>query len=283
VIDYLGLELKEITRELIHSGVGASPPSPELLSYFRTEGAWLQRNHGGKDIIWVYRHAPLGRKRVSIFHECGHAILPGHAGLNYLCRDKNLDPPLRSRLEREAFLCGSEFLLPREMFVPDTLSLEIGMAAVEQLRDRYRASLEATAVWYAQTHPGPCALAMIKPAGNRKARALLDDHHRPAQLLFPFEFPSPLGPAQDESRDLLKVKYFVKSRRFPEYIRPGRRIREGNPLFEVAIAGKPFKCEIWGSISEASPKIAYHVECIPRGEMALILIWLPDAQLRFEY
>jgi IrrE N-terminal-like domain len=283
VMDYLGLELKEITRELIHSGVGDSPTTPELLSYFRTEGAWLQRNHGGRKVICVYRHAPLGRKRVSIFHECGHAIIPWHAGVNYLCKDKNLDPPLTSRLEREAFLCGSEFLLPREMFVPDTLSLKIGMAAIEQLRDRYRASLEATAVWYAQTYPGRCALAMVKPAGNRKTRALTEDDHLPAQFPFPFEFPSISVPAKDESRDLLKVKYFVKSRRFTDYIRPGRGIREGNPLFEVAIAGKPFKGEIWGSIFETSPKRAYHVECIPRGEMALILIWLPDPQLRFDY
>ena len=283
VIDYLGLELKEITRELIQSGVGDGPPSPELLRYFRTEGAWLRRNDGGKDVIWVYPHAPFGRKRVSIFHECGHAIIPWHAGVNYLCRDKNLDLPLRSCLEREAFLCGSEFLLPREMLVPDTWSLEIGMAAIEQLRDRYRASLEATAVWYAQTYPGACALAMVKPAGNRKGRTLLDDHNLPVQLLFPFELPSPSVPAKDERRDLFKVKYFVKSRRFPEYIRPGRGIHEGNPLFELAIAGKPFQGEIWGSISETSPERAYHVECLPQGEKALSLIWLLDSQLRFAY
>ena len=283
MIDYLGLELKEITRELIQSGVGDGPPSPELLRYFRTEGAWLRRNDGGKDVIWVYPHAPFGRKRVSIFHECGLAIIPWHAGVNYLCRDKNLDLPLKSCLEREAFLCGSEFLLPREMFVPDTLSLEIGMAAIEQLRDRYRASLEATAVWYAQTYPGACALAMVKPAGNRKGRTLLDDHNLPVQLLFPFVLPSPSVPAKDERRDLFKVKYFVKSRRFPEYIRPGRGIHEGNPLFELAIAGKPFQGEILGSISETSPKRAYHVEYLPQGEKALSLIWLLDSQLRSAY
>jgi Zn-dependent peptidase ImmA (M78 family) len=101
--------------------------------------------------IWIYELLRYELKRLAIFHEWAHAIVPWHEQFDYPCRDMDMDPTVRRLIERQAYRCGSEFLFPREMFVQDSLSLEIGVAAIEQLRHRYAASMEATAIWYAHS------------------------------------------------------------------------------------------------------------------------------------
>lgn len=118
VVDYLGLGLKEFSQN------NFPQDNPELHEILKTTCSWLKRNGNGQSCIWVNHDIPLERKRLSIFHECGHAILPWHEVFNYLCCESDFDPCVRSRIEREAFKCGSEFLIPVEMFVEDALSSE---------------------------------------------------------------------------------------------------------------------------------------------------------------
>ena len=118
----------------------------------------------------------------------------------------------------------------------------------------------------------------------------MEDHTMPEQLILPLILPSASGlesglEEDDDSQFPFTVKYFAKSRRFPEYIRPGRRIGEGHPLFKPLVAGQPFQGEIWGSISGGRTNWVYNVECIPRGETGktLVFLWLPDSQLTLRY
>ncbi len=278
VSDYLGLELKEFSLNSI-------PQSQGLLDIIKTACAWLQRKSNGKSRIWVHGDTMLERKRLSIFHECGHAVLPWHEEFDYLCSEKDVDPIVRSRIEREAFGCGSEFLMPREMFVEDALSVETGISAIERLRSRYVASMEATAIRYAYTHPGLCGIVMIEPSENQRPKIIVQDHTPPGQLVLPFRMPPKPLPVEDDKRYPIKVKYFVKSYRFPKYIAPGTGIEEGNPVFEAWASGRPLQDEIPASVFGSSVKWAYNAECIPLGRsgMILVLLWLPDYQLKLNF
>ncbi|MGC8576284.1 MAG: ImmA/IrrE family metallo-endopeptidase [Caldisericum sp.] len=278
VADYLGLELKEFS-------LNSSAQNPELLDIIKTACAWLQRRVNGKSRIWVHGDAYFERKRLSIFHECGHAILPWHEDFDYLCSDKDVDPTVRSRIERESFGCGSEFLMPRDMFVEDVLSLETSIYAIEQLRHRHVASMEPTAIRYAYITPGLCGIVMIKPAENQKPKPIVQDHTPPGQMVFPFRIPPKPLTIEDDKRYPLKVKYFVKSHRFPKYIAPGTGIEEGNSVFEAWASGRPLQDEIPASVFGSSAKWAYNAECIPLGKsgMVLVLLWLPDYQLKLDF
>lgn len=222
VSDYLGLELKEFSLNSVPQGQG-------LLEIIKTACAWLQRKSNGKSRIWVHGDTQLERKRLSIFHECGHAVLPWHEEFDDLCSEKDVDPIVRNRIEREAFGCGSEFLMPREMFVEDALSLETSVSAIERLRSRYVASMEATASRYAYTHPGLCGIVMIEPAENQRPKIIVQDHTPPGQLAFSLKMPPRLLPVVDDKRYPLKVKYFVRSYRFPNTSLQGRGLRKVTP------------------------------------------------------
>jgi hypothetical protein len=278
VVDFLGLELKEFS-------VNSSAQNPALCDIIKTACAWLQRRANGKSRIWVHRDTYLERKRLSVFHECGHAILPWHEDFDYLCSDDDVDPTVRSHIEREAFGCGSEFLMPREMFVEDLLSLETSISAIEQLRYRYVASMEATAIRYASIHPGLCGIVMVEPAENQRPKPLMRDDTSPVQMILPFRMSTRPLPAEDEKRYPLKVKYFAKSRRFPKYIAPGTGVEEGNPVFEAWASGKPLQDEIPASVFGSSAEWAYNAECIPLGKsgMVLVLLWLPDHYLKPDF
>jgi hypothetical protein len=279
IVDYLGLEIKEFSLD-------DAPQDPGLLEVIKTACAGLRRKPNGKSFIRVFRDTRLERKRLSIFHECGHAILPWHEEFDYLCSEKDVDPTVRKRIEREAFRCGSEFLMPREMFLEDALSLKISLSAIERLRSRYVASMEATAIWYAYTHPGLCGIVIVEPAGNQKPKVMVPDNTPPGQLLFPFKKipPRPII-LEDDKKYPIKVKYFVKSHRFPKYIIPGTGIEEDNPVFEAWVSRRPVQEEIPASVFGSSAKWAYNAECIPLGRtgMVMVLLWLPDHQLKFDF
>ncbi len=222
---------------------------------------------------------------MSVFHECGHAILPWHGELDYLCTEKQHDPIVQNRIEREAFGCASEFLMPREMFVDDALSLEIAISAIEQLGYRYVASLEATAIRYAYTHPGLCGIIMLEPTENHSPRAIFQDPKRLKQLPLPLELPLRQATLDYYKRYPLTVKWAVKSRRFPKYIRPGIGVGEDNVVFKAWASRRHVQDEVPAWVFGSSARWAYNAECLPLGNsrMILVLLWLPDRQLKIDF
>ncbi len=127
VADYLGLEIKECSLDGL-------PQDEDLREALKTACAWLKREPGGKSYIGVYRDVRSERKRLGVFHECSHDIVPWHENLDYFCSEKDIGPTAHKRTEQEAFKCGAEFLMPRELFVEDAMSLETGISAIDQLR-----------------------------------------------------------------------------------------------------------------------------------------------------
>lgn len=276
VARHLGLEIKEFSLDDV-------PQREDLSETLKTTCAWLEHKPNCESRIWVRRDMGLGRKRMSVFHECGHAILPWHKGLDYLCDDKDIEPTVQSQREREAFACASEFLMPREMFVEDALSLEISISAIEQLSHHYLASREATAIRFASIHPGRCAIVMVQQVENQKTEVVAQNQFPPEQLLFHAKIPS--RRTMDDKKYDIRVKYFVKSHRFPTFIYPRTGIEKGNAISEAWTLRGSVKGEIPASIFGSSATWSYKVECLPLGKsgMVLALLWLPDNQLKIDF
>jgi hypothetical protein len=188
----------------------------------------------------------------------------------------DMDPTVRRLIERQAYRCGSEFLFPREMFVQDSLSLEINVAAIKQLRHRYGASMQATAIWYAHSYPGLCSVLVVRPVCSLKSRMIATECSGSEPVILPRELRTRSLPYP------LIVKYSVKSRRFPQYILPGTGIAEGSLIYEAWATGKRLRGEIPASIFGSYANQAYHAEYVPLGNKGwnvLVLLWLRDRQL----
>jgi Zn-dependent peptidase ImmA (M78 family) len=113
---------------------------------------------GDRHIIVVNgRHTPE-RQRFTVLHELGHIRL----GLPSKHGDTiSVDQLLRYKVRpREEILCdvfASECLLPRQFFVPDVRKLPCTFRSVEELAERYCASLAATGSRFAAYNETPCA------------------------------------------------------------------------------------------------------------------------------
>jgi hypothetical protein len=278
IADYLGLEIKE------HSLDGL-PHDEDLHKALKTACAWLKREPGHKPCIGVYRDSPTERKRLGIVHECSHNIVPWHEKLNYFCSENDLGPTTHKRIEREAFKCGAEVLMPREIFVEDLMSLRTGILAIEQLHTRYVASIEATAIQYAYRHPGLCGVVMVEKMENQKSEAIPEDDTSRGRLILPFEPPPERIHLEEDRKYPIRVKYFVQSHRFPKFIPPGTGIEQDNLVFEAWDSWKPKQGEIPASAFGSSKKLVYNAECLPLGNTGklLVLLWLPDRYLKFNF
>ena len=276
VADYLGLELKEFSLE-------NAPQKGRLIEIIKTCCAWLQKKPDGKGCIWVHGETMRERKRLSVFHECGHEVLPWHEEHDYFCTEKDVSPEVRKKIEREAFSCGSEFLMPKKSFIGDVLSLETGVTAIEQLGQRYVASMEATAICYARNHPGLCGIVMLESSENHRPpqKGII----APGQSRLPYKIQRRPGRPFDTERYPLIVKYSVKSHHFPKYIRSGQGIEGNNRIFEAWYYNRQIREEIPAAVFGSSAKWSYNAECLPLGNTGrmLVLLWLPSRQLKFNF
>ena len=238
IVKHLGLELKEFPLGQT-SGEGAWPEIPQHIC------GLLRHRRGQRACIWVRGDMSRERRRMTIFHECGHAILPWHQELDYMCAASDLRSNAQKESEREAYACGCELMMPAEMFRQDALPKLPSIRVITQLSDRYIASLEATAIRYATIDPYPCAVLMAEDSG----------------LLSKYS-------------SHLRVRYSVESRRFPESIRPGTRISKDNQVFG-ALASRPFaKGQIRASAFGSSSRVTYRAECLRLGNTGLVFILL---------
>jgi hypothetical protein len=288
IASHLELDIEEISQPIIDSFLAtlqSQDEKDEFLENIQIACAWLERKRNGRSRIRVYGDTLPERKRLGITHECSHEVLPWHRGLSYLCKERDVNPPVRKRIEQQAFGCGAEFLMPRQMFVDDAMSLETGISAIDQLRFRYVVSMEATAIWYAFTHPGLCGFAMVEPAANQKRKANVQDDTSAEQILLPFELPPGRIIVDHAVQYPLKVKYFVKSHRFPNYILPGTGIDEGNLVYDAWATNTRLRGEIPVSVFGLPGKWAYNAECLPLGggERIFVLLWLPDHQFKLDF
>jgi hypothetical protein len=286
IAEFLKIDIFEcsVTNLEAFAALNLDIPSPEKLA--QEAGTFLMMGPDGNKIIFTPAEAPITRKRMNIFHECGHAILPWHTGLCYLCKDKDLDPGVRKQIEREAFLCASEFLMPRAYFIQDVLNLQsMSVASIQLLSKRYHASLEATANWYAHIHPGICSVLMVEPTNLLEPEyseiEVIPEHQERLKVGAPPNFYK-----REEPEGVpLKVKYSMRSRRFPEYIRSNTGIAKDSPLYQAWRKKAVVRGEIPAVTFGFLNKAPLQFECLPLGyhDRMLVLLWEEDRQNRLIY
>lgn len=236
-----------------------------------------------RDMLWT-------RKRLSIFHEIGHAVIPWHSQATYSCSDKDLDPKCNKIIEKQAFECGAEFMMPSSIFIPYCNSLPLGIEAIKELANYFKASLESTAIRYVRLNQHICAVIVMEEKKHQK-HDISHSRKKPEDqtTLYPENTFNVSHKEETEESELilLKVKYFVKSLRFPKsiYIRSGIGIGWGNPISKAWIEDEYIQTEIPVSLFGLSSPMHYMAECFPLGKSGKIMIflWIPDRQQKFKF
>ena len=284
VAEFLGYDIHIIRKD------GADSFSPKLWNILQTAPAHLFKQ---QNKILVRGDLMRQRERMCVFHECGHDRLPWHAGLNFACSESALDMQVHQRIEREAFLCGTELMMPLHWFVEDSLSLPMEIDSISSLRYRYNSSMEATAIRYAFTHPKICALLAVEPTNTEADESDESNETSEANEKIPrqkcnthpmldLELPPPKNPENTEN-DIypLKVIYFVRSHRFRPFIRPGTGIPEGSRIHEAYISASNFRDEISFQELQLKGKGVFQAEGITLGYTGrmLVLLWVKDSQV----
>lgn len=280
VVDFLKIEIQELSNDEIQEYFQVSGSSDELRRHLKRECAMLRRYEQGKKEIIVYQNTMMERKRLHIFHECTHSILPWHLNFDYLCDGDALSLHAKKQAENEAFQGGAEFLMPTEVFIDDVVSLDTSIASIQALGKRYGASLEATAFRYAKKNPRICATMIIEPAARPMKESKDRRSANPCQEVLELK-----DPRDKEQRDTepseqtcpLRVKYFVPSPQFEKFIRMGTPIPRNNPIYESWVSDSLIHDKIDAAVFGSSARCKYNIECLPLGNTGnlLTLIWSP--------
>lgn len=133
--------------------------------------------------------------------------------------------------------------------------LLFGMRAVENLAQRYVASVESAAIHYVSLADAPCAVLWLEP----------DYEQEPG-------FGQPNSP--------LRVRYLVRSSSFPFLIRRGTRVPPEDSLFWRCSEEEPSaEGEIEGRLLGLNPKVRLYVDCLPQGHAGALLALVSPAEM----
>ncbi len=286
IAEYLRIDICEVSPDDIAEYHQLNPESVSVESFIDESCTFMETKDDGSKIIYTPSSVSPARKRMNIFHECGHASVPWHSEFCYICKNKDIDPGVRKKIEQEAFKCASEFMMPRAHFIGDVLSLQsMSIASIKILSKRYHASLEATANWFAHTHPGICSVVFIEPTEpdnpEYTEHVVIPDNQEHLKIGVPrmvYRTDEPEGVP-------LKVKYAIRSRRFPDFIRPKTGIDKSSILYDAWFKKKAIQGEIPATVFGFLEKPPYQFECLPLGyrDKMMVLLWEKDPQNRLIY
>jgi len=192
--------VRAIARDLVEEGEAEPPVDVELLASLcgiaeievRPEGPsgmLVRRDQGW--VASVLEKDGYERRRFTILHEGGHTFMPDfkRGETQYRCKGS------RSRVEHLCDIAAAEMLLPARHFRRDLVDAGFGMGAVEELSERYEASLQATALRAVDLAPSPVMLLVLER--THKPREAGREHECEPQLRLQWahsqgEWPFPL-------------------------------------------------------------------------------------------
>lgn len=202
--------------------------------------------NGQHAFLFINQERPQTRLRFSVFHGIGHFCLPSHHKLNYLERGCVMQPSITRAYERQAHRFAAAMNMPPQQFRQEMSHRPFGMGTVEQLAQRYIASLESAAIHYVTLADIPCAAVWLQPDYD-------DEGFCPQS--------SPL-----------RVRYQIRSHSFPFSIRPGTRIPlNDNPFWLCSEEESLAQGSIAGENLGLDPGVRLWVDCVPQGHMGAVL------------
>ena len=224
----------------------------EQKSGLRIEIPAFLHNDNGNPLIFVRKDDLYERRRLSVFHECGHFDIPWHQGIEYFCNGHECDTGKLRLPEREAFEYAGSVIFPAQTFFDDIHSMPVSLETIEILAERYQASFEATAIRYVKPNPKACAIVYLR-----------------------------INPYYLATMKPFIVRYSIKSITFDRFIKKDNEI-EGSPLFmkchndKIKLSG-----EIPAYIFGTRKTHRYIADIKPYGPNQLcVFLSLPDRQSR---
>ncbi len=268
VVDFLGYEIKTITPDT-YASFGDT-----IGELFDDTCAILLRQ---QSLILLSNNLRPRRERITLFHESGHDLLPWHHANAFSIRGKDIDPTVHKRIEREAFLAGTEIMYPLRHFVDDSLNLSLSFQSINSLADRYNGSFEATCIRYALTNQNIMAVVVVKENEQTAEQLKFPNQTNNRQYILPtLRQYKKIIPA---STAPLRVQYCSRSYQFPKFIKSGTEIEKDNIIFECWSQQLYKKGEIPASVLGSSAKFKYFAECVYYQEKVFVLLWLTNRQL----
>lgn len=243
VLDYFGINLHLVNLQAESEFQRITGERIEVPAFLYREG---DNAH-----IFVREGDSVTRQRLSIFHECGHYHLPWHDGASYFCDCKDTSGSWIKRLEKEAFEYAEHLMFPPDAFYEDLRNISLDFLNIEVMSDRYVASFEATANKFVKCHPDSYAVFYLRP-----------------------------NPKADSSGYPFLVRYFVKSRWFHGFWRPGAEVW-GNELIEKCfLYNECFKGEIPAYVFGSKKSHVFEAELKPHGpDQVCALLRIPNSQI----
>jgi len=118
-----------------------------------------------EQIVLLHPHLEDNRERYAwaSLHEVGHYVLPDHRELLFKCSWQDLSLSAKKRLETEANRFAADLIFQNDFFTEEASDEPLSIKVPIALRDRYRASFEATIRRYVEKNPRPCALVVYRP------------------------------------------------------------------------------------------------------------------------
>jgi hypothetical protein len=270
-------QIAEFLKLKIKSFDGSREPS--IRKELQTCCSYLDRTNR---IIRINTDISVTRQRLGTAHECSHDIIPWHIKTNHFSAKHDVDGIAHKRIEKEAFACASELLMPSSMFAEDVRSISMSIDSIKSLSERYITSLEATAINYARTHHGYCGILVVEPTSSASDQSVGPRFVKEPVLFPDSELAQCLGPVPKVNYAPLQIKYFARSHRLSVYIPPGTRILAGNTISDSWDSQAFVKGELPASAFGLHLPITFQAECLPLpySQMVLVLFWLPDNQYR---
>lgn len=268
VVDFLGYEIKIMTPDT-YASFG------DIGELFDDDTCAILLRQ--KSLILLSNNLPPRRERITLFHESGHDLLPWHHANAFSIRGKDIDPTVHKKMEREAFLAGTEIMYPLKHFVDDSLSLSLALSSINRLADRYNGSFEATCIRYALINRYITAIVVVKENEQTTEQIVFPSHNNSGQYIFP-NLPQykKIIPA---STAPLRVQYCSHSYQFPKFIKSGTEIEKDNIIYECWSQQRYKQGEIPASVFGSSAKFKYFAECDYYQGKVFVLLWLPNRQI----
>lgn len=105
-----------------------------------------------------------GRRRFRALHEVGHSILPTQNDPAHVDNSKTLSPYTKILWERDANQTSSEILFQQQRFTEIAAEYEVGLGAVVELAEMFKASIHAALRRYVEFHRLPLAAVVLNPS-----------------------------------------------------------------------------------------------------------------------
>ena len=115
-------------------------------------------------LVLIHPDLEGNRERYSwaSLHEVGHYVLPDHREQLFKCSWQDLSLLTQRRLEIEASRFAADLIFQNDLFTQEAADDPLSMKVPLALRDRYRASFEATIRRYVEKSRRPCALVVYR-------------------------------------------------------------------------------------------------------------------------